>query len=103
MLKNISYDIERGLNYTLTGHMELLYDSAGTSLQTTINEPLAFSTKQDKHPSTYSFVIEGFYDGSMDVVFCNATSNIQDDVHMDYIDAQCIKVTYLDYTDTIDN
>ena len=103
MVSNISYDIENGLNYRLDGTMKLLYGNAETYLSMAINEPLAFSTKQDKHPSTYSFVIEGFYDGSMDVVFCNATSNIQDDVHMDYIDAQCIKVTYLDYTDTIDN
>ena len=98
MVKDISYDIEEGLNYTLSGNINILYGKVGTNLQTTIIEPLSYSTMIDSHPSNYSYTIVGFHSGAVDAIYYDAVSNIYDNVQMVYSDSRYIIVSYLDYT-----
>ena len=98
MVEDISYDIEEGLNYTLSGNINIFYGKVGTNLQTTIIEPLSYSTMIDSHPSNYSYTIVGFHSGAVDAIYYDAVSNIYDNVQMVYSDSRYIIVSYLDYT-----
>ncbi|MBO7199178.1 MAG: hypothetical protein J6V26_04005 [Alistipes sp.] len=103
MVQDISYDIENGLNYKLSGSIELQYGNDGTTLKTTISEPLSYSTMSDKHSNIYNYTLVGFYDGSAEAVYHDAVSDTYDNVHMEYTDSEYIKVSYLGYTGRITN
>lgn len=58
---------------------------------------------RDQHPSSYSYVIVGFYAGTADVIYYDASYDKCDEVHMKYVDSQNIEVSYLNQQGEIVN
>lgn len=92
LISNISYDIEKGLNYNMDGFMDISYHNDTASIYMATTKTLCFSTEQNKNYSSYNKNgFKGFYDGAMDVTY-NDTNTYA--VEMSYLNSDSIEVRY---------